>query len=36
MAMAIKSIPTLKGKEAERFEKEAAKAFLNRGNFLAI
>ncbi len=31
MAMEIKSIPTLKGKEAERFVKEAEKAFRNKG-----
>lgn len=31
MAIEIKSIPTLKGKEAERFMQEAEKAFLNKG-----
>lgn len=29
--MEIKSIPTLKGKEAERFAEEADKALLNKG-----
>lgn len=31
MAIEIKSIPTLTGKEAERFVKEAEKAFQNKG-----
>ncbi|WP_294477820.1 hypothetical protein [uncultured Bacteroides sp.] len=31
MAIEIKSIPTLKGKEAERFVKEADRAFQNKG-----
>ena len=31
MAIEIKIIPTLKGKEAERFIKEADKAFENKG-----
>jgi hypothetical protein len=31
MAIEIKSIPTLKGKEAERFVKEAEKAFRHKG-----
>lgn len=31
MAIELKSIPTLKGEEAERFVKEADKAFQNRG-----
>lgn len=30
MALEIKTIPTLKGKEAERFIKEADKAYLNK------
>lgn len=31
MAIEIKIIPTLKGKEAEQFVKEAEKAYENRG-----
>lgn len=31
MALEIKAIPTLKGKEAERFIKEADKAYQNKG-----
>ena len=31
MALEIKTIPTLKGKEAERFIKEADRAYLNKG-----
>lgn len=31
MALEIKAIPTLKGKEADRFVKEADKAYQNRG-----
>lgn len=31
MAIEIKAIPTLKGKEAECFIKEADKAYANRG-----
>lgn len=31
MALEIKAIPTLKGKEAEHFVKEADKAYRNRG-----
>lgn len=31
MALEIKAIPTLRGKEAERFVKEADKAYLNKG-----
>ena len=30
MALEIKAIPTLKGKEAERFVKEADKAYLKK------
>lgn len=30
MALDIKAIPTLKGKEAERFVKEAEKAYLKQ------
>ena len=31
MALEIKAIPTLRGKEAERFVKEADKAYQNKG-----
>lgn len=31
MALEIKAIPTLRGKEAERFVKEADKAYQTRG-----
>ena len=31
MALEIKAIPTLRGKDAERFVKEADKAYQNRG-----
>lgn len=31
MALEIKTIPTLKGKEAERFIKEADRAYQNKG-----
>lgn len=31
MALEIKSIPTLRGREAERFVEEADKAYRNRG-----
>lgn len=31
MAMTIKEIPVLEGKEAERFMKKAEKAYKNRG-----
>lgn len=31
MALEIKAIPTLRGKEAERFVKEADKAYRNKG-----
>ena len=32
MALEIKAIPTLKGKEAERFVKEADKAYQSKEN----